>query len=420
MKKVIITVFSVLLAILGCFGCSSDNKVTYKIKGHKDIVEGKLVTLKEFPAKIQRGTIVKGLDGEFVCEFHSNEQDKKTDDNSSSIDWLTDIDIWAFFKNESLVWKNKKSLYMNGRNIVNMSPDLLLSFAAFKPAGGNNIKHSIKADYFLIYPVGMKKNDVNKDKYIKPGAYKVGYDIPEGRYVFISGIQNPKSFEEIEKEIKKMMSTSKMVNADVMADTFYKGQFESKFNAYRLDKSGDFKGIGEYSQKFKGKVPLELHKNLTPYISFSQGLLCYGDSERIDKATTLQDTDPNGNSIKQSGLNNNQNTGNGQSSKNTTKTKDVLVDHWNYENVDIYISDNTISGETSGTGRYFKVIVKQIRNGNVIKSNEWRFSKYYNDSWRYKTDEMKGNTSIVMNSKIFEYCMKRLGWSYKTDGSYYQ
>lgn len=104
---------------------------------------------------------------------------------------------------------------------------------------------------------------------------------------------------------------------------------------------------------------------------------------------------------------------------NRCEAKDVWVDHWNYENVDIYVMDDTITSGTSGTGRYFKVIVKQVQNGNLIKSNEWSFSKYYTEPWRYRTDKMKGNTSIVFENKTFEFCMKQLGWSYEKANGYY-
>ena len=98
---------------------------------------------------------------------------------------------------------------------------------------------------------------------------------------------------------------------------------------------------------------------------------------------------------------------------NSCEAKDIWVDHWNYENVDIYVMDDTITSGTSKTGQYFKVAVKQVQNGKLIKTNIWTFSKLYNDFWRYKTDEMRGSNSPVMKSTIFEYCMKQIGWPYK-------
>ena len=98
----------------------------------------------------------------------------------------------------------------------------------------------------------------------------------------------------------------------------------------------------------------------------------------------------------------------------------TFVGHWNYENIDIYVDNKSITSGTSASGKYFKVKVNQVQNGNVIKSVKYSFSQYYTDAWRYKTDEMKGNTSIVSNNKVFEHCMKQLGWSYKKDGMYYK
>ena len=111
---------------------------------------------------------------------------------------------------------------------------------------------------------------------------------------------------------------------------------------------------------------------------------------------------------------------NGQSTNNTTQAKDIFIDHWNYENVDIYVVDKSITSGTSGTDKFFKVTVKQVQNGKLIKSNVWSFSQFRGE-WRYKTDEMKGNTSTVFNNKIFEYCMKQLGWPFEiVNGGYYK
>ena len=111
---------------------------------------------------------------------------------------------------------------------------------------------------------------------------------------------------------------------------------------------------------------------------------------------------------------------NGPSTNNTNQGKDVFIEHWNYENVDIYVVDKSITSGTSGTDKFFKVTVKQVQNGKLIKSNVWSFSQFRGE-WRYKTDEMKGNTSTVFNNKIFEYCMKQLGWPFEiVNGGYYK
>lgn len=104
----------------------------------------------------------------------------------------------------------------------------------------------------------------------------------------------------------------------------------------------------------------------------------------------------------------------------SSNTKDVWVAHWDYENVDIYVVDGTISSGTSDTGKYFTVMVKQVQNGKEIQTNKWKFIEYRGD-WRYTTDvmEKKGTTSIVFNNKVFEYCMKQLGWPFIAKDGYY-
>ena len=101
---------------------------------------------------------------------------------------------------------------------------------------------------------------------------------------------------------------------------------------------------------------------------------------------------------------------------NTCAAQDVWVDHWGgSDNVDIYVMDDTIVTNSSRDG--FSVVTKQVRNGQILKTIKWNF---YNvrGSWRYSA----GNSShdnIVYNSKIFEFCMNQLGWSYNKDKGYY-
>ncbi len=91
----------------------------------------------------------------------------------------------------------------------------------------------------------------------------------------------------------------------------------------------------------------------------------------------------------------------------TVQTKNVIV-------------DNSITTGTSDTGKYFRVKVNQVQNGKVIKTIEYSYSKWKDDNWRYKTNEMKGNTSIVYNDNVFEGCMKKLGWAYNKKDGYYR
>lgn len=110
-----------------------------------------------------------------------------------------------------------------------------------------------------------------------------------------------------------------------------------------------------------------------------------------------------------------------QSTNNNDQSKDVFIEHWNSENLDIYVVDESLNGEISKTGKLFTVMVKQVQNGKLIKTHKWSFTEN-NGEWRYSTEEMdkKGRSSIVSESKIFEYCMKRLGWNYVKNGRYYQ
>ena len=110
-----------------------------------------------------------------------------------------------------------------------------------------------------------------------------------------------------------------------------------------------------------------------------------------------------------------------QSTNNNGQSKDVFIEHWNSENLDIYVVDESLIGEITKTGKQFTVMVKQVQNGKLIKTHKWSFTEN-NGEWRYSTEEMdkKGRSSIVSESKIFEYCMKRLGWNYVKNGRYYQ
>ena len=105
----------------------------------------------------------------------------------------------------------------------------------------------------------------------------------------------------------------------------------------------------------------------------------------------------------------------------TCAAQDVWVDHWSSENIDIYAMDDTIRGDTKNGSRYFKVSTKYVRNGQLQKVVNWTFSKYQTDMWRYETSTMDGShTTVVMaKSKLFEFCMNRLGWSYRIQEPYY-
>lgn len=105
----------------------------------------------------------------------------------------------------------------------------------------------------------------------------------------------------------------------------------------------------------------------------------------------------------------------------TCAAKDVWVERWQSEgiDIDIYVMDDTIKGNS--TQDYFSVSVKQVRNGRLDKVVIWKFSQVRGDMWRYETSTMDGtHTTVVMHpNKIFEFCMNQLGWSYRVDGMYY-
>ena len=105
----------------------------------------------------------------------------------------------------------------------------------------------------------------------------------------------------------------------------------------------------------------------------------------------------------------------------TCAAQDVWVAHWQSENLDIYVMDDTITSGTSETGRYFNVSTKMVRNGQLQKVVNWSFSKGHSDMWRYETSTMDGShtTVVIPRSPLFEFCMNKLGWSYRIEGSYY-
>ena len=101
---------------------------------------------------------------------------------------------------------------------------------------------------------------------------------------------------------------------------------------------------------------------------------------------------------------------------------DVWVDHWDSENKDIYVVEDTISGNSTD----FSVVVKEVRNGRLINQQSWYFNKFKPDFWRYQTKEMRikaakkgvgARMDVVMApNRVFEYCADSLGIYYYIDG----
>lgn len=104
---------------------------------------------------------------------------------------------------------------------------------------------------------------------------------------------------------------------------------------------------------------------------------------------------------------------------------DVWVAHWDSENKDIYIVEDTISGNSTD----FSVVVKEVRNGRLINQQSWYFNKFKTDFWRCQSDEMRikaaqkgvgARMDVVMApNRVFEYCADSLGIYYYIDGYYY-
>lgn len=101
---------------------------------------------------------------------------------------------------------------------------------------------------------------------------------------------------------------------------------------------------------------------------------------------------------------------------------DVWVAHWNSENVDVYVMDDTISNGVGQTGKWFAVSTKMVQNGYLKEVVTWRFSQYKTDMWRYRTNTMSGGhtTPVVAPNKIFEFAMNRIGWYYQINDLYYK
>ena len=103
------------------------------------------------------------------------------------------------------------------------------------------------------------------------------------------------------------------------------------------------------------------------------------------------------------------------------EAKDVWVAHWDSENLDIYVMDETITGGVTDTGKYFKVSTKRVREGALVDVVRWSYSKFRSDMWRYETDTMDGShtTVVTAKDKVFEFCMDHLGWKYDMQQFWY-
>lgn len=105
----------------------------------------------------------------------------------------------------------------------------------------------------------------------------------------------------------------------------------------------------------------------------------------------------------------------------TNHATDIWVQHWNTENRDIYVMDDTFSYGLSDTGKRFSISAKIVKNGKLEEVVTWHFSKYYNDMWRYYTNTMQRghNTVVSAPNGVFEYGIQRAKWYYERRNGYY-
>lgn len=106
---------------------------------------------------------------------------------------------------------------------------------------------------------------------------------------------------------------------------------------------------------------------------------------------------------------------------NDAEAKDVWVDHWAEENVDIYMQDDTLKAKATAQDRWFTVFTKSVRGGQIVGYLEWEFYKTPDSMWRYSTNAMdkSHDTVVIPRNKLFEACMEKLNWSYESVDFWY-
>ncbi len=104
-------------------------------------------------------------------------------------------------------------------------------------------------------------------------------------------------------------------------------------------------------------------------------------------------------------------------SKGVCEAKDIWVERWAQDNVDVYVMDETIEWEENLDGKFFRVSSKEVRNGKLRSIIKWKFVKVGQEMWRYETSKMSGSNMTVVSpgNKVFDFCMKRIGWQYRTE-----
>lgn len=96
------------------------------------------------------------------------------------------------------------------------------------------------------------------------------------------------------------------------------------------------------------------------------------------------------------------------------EAKAVWVAHWEDEQVDVYVMDDTLAGNVSENGRSFHLFTNNVREDGRIDRIFWRFSKRETDIWRYETSRMHcgPTTPVSPDNPVFTFCMNALKWSY--------
>jgi hypothetical protein len=102
-----------------------------------------------------------------------------------------------------------------------------------------------------------------------------------------------------------------------------------------------------------------------------------------------------------------------------TEAADIWVDHWDDDNVDIYMMEDTLSGSSDHYS--FSVSTKMVTNGRLKEVITWNYGKGINGMWRYRTNTMRGDhtTVVSVHNPLFEYCMNYLGWPYEIRNDMY-
>ena len=104
-------------------------------------------------------------------------------------------------------------------------------------------------------------------------------------------------------------------------------------------------------------------------------------------------------------------------SVNSCEAKDVWVARWQSSNAEVYVMDETLVWEENLQGKFFLVSTKEVQNGKLKRIVKWKYIKYGQEMWRYETDQMNGNNMTVVSpgDRVFDFCMKRIGWQYRTE-----